>query len=224
MSSAPEEERPLFDVIVTGDYGFAIGAYAKFMVTRDGGKNWGPGDFVIQKSEEQSKESFDDEEPFPFDYHFYSIAQAADGIFYIAAEAGYLFRSVDSGHTWQELPSPYEGSFFGIQPLQDNALLAYGLRGHIFRSEDGGQNWQQIDTGATALLTDAVRLPDGTVVVVGMGGVVLVSSDDGQTFTLQKLDRIGLTAIVKTASGKLVVAGERGGKVLDLSSFMKTKP
>ena len=224
LSAAPEEERPLFDVIVTGSYGFALGAYAKFMVTQDGGKNWAPGDFVLQKSAEKSKESLDDEEPLPFDYHFYSIARAADGIFYIAAEAGYLFRSDDGGHTWQELPSPYAGSFFGIQPLQDDALLAYGLRGHIFHSPDGGQSWQPINTGTTVLLTDAVRLPDGTVVVVGMGGVVLVSSDEGQTFALHKSGRVGLTAVVNTASGKLVAVGERGGKVLDLSSLMKPKP
>ena len=224
LSAAPEEERPLFDVFVGGSYGFAIGAYAKFMVTQDGGKNWEPGDFVVRKSTEKSKESLDDEETLPFDYHFYSIARAADGVFYIAAEAGYLFHSDDGGHTWSELPSPYEGSFFGIQPLPDDALLAYGLRGHIFHSVDGGRNWQPINTGTTALLTDAVRLPDGTVVVVGMGGVVLISSDEGQTFALHKSGRVGLTAVVNTASGKLVAAGERGGKVLDLPSFMKAQP
>ena len=224
LSAAPEEERPLFDVVVTGSYGFAIGAYAKFMVTQDGGRSWEPGELVVEVSEEQVKESLDDEEePLPFDYHFYSIARATDKVFYIAAEAGYLFRSDDGGHTWQELPSPYEGSFFGILPLPDNTLLAYGLRGHIFRSADGGQNWQPIETATTAIITDAVRMPDGTVVVVGMGGVVLVSSDEGQTFALQKFGRVGLTAIVTTASGKIVVAGERGGKVLDLSSFTKTK-
>ena len=223
LSAAPEEERPLFDLVVTGNYGFAIGAYAKFMVTQDGGKSWQAGDFVIKQSPEKPEENLDEEEPLPFDYHFYSITRATDKVFYIAAEAGYLFRSDDGGHTWQELPSPYEGSFFGILPLPDNALLAYGLRGHIFRSADGGQNWQPIETGTTSIITDAIRLPDGTVVVVGMGGVVLVSSDEGQTFTLQKFGRIGLTAIVTTASGKIVVAGERGGKILDLSSFTKTK-
>lgn len=213
LSSAPEEERPLFDVIVSGNYGFAVGAYAKFMTTRDGGKTWEPGEINILRSEEEKKESPGHEEPLPFDFHLNAVAQSADGVFYIAAEAGYLFRSDDGGHTWRELPSPYEGSFFGVLPLDGDSLLAYGLRGHVFRSKDGGQNWKQIPTGTTALLTDAVRMPDNTVIITGMAGVILVSSDQGESFTLEQPDRISLTSVVRTESGTLVIAGERGSRV-----------
>lgn len=225
LSAAPEEERPLFDVIVTGDYGFAVGAYAKFMTTQDGGKNWEAGELVIEKSaealEEALKDSPDDEEPLPFDYHFNAIARSAAGVFYIAAEAGYLFRSDDGGHTWKELPSPYGGSFFGILPLDGEALLAYGLRGNIFRSADKGQSWVQITTGTTALLTDAARLPDGTIVITGMAGVVLFSSDTGKSFTLLQPNRISLTSVVNTVSNTLVVAGERGPQIYNLPESTK---
>lgn len=221
LSTAPEEERPLLDVIVTDEDGFAIGAYAKFMTTRDGGKNWEAGEFIIQDSEEALKGSPDDEEPLPFDYHLNAIARSAAGVFYIAAEAGYLFRSDDGGHTWKELPSPYGGSFFGVLPLDGETLLAYGLRGNIFRSEDGGQSWAQITTGTKALLTDATRLPDGTTVITGMAGVVLVSSDTGRSFTLQQPNRIALTSVVNIATDTLVVAGERGPRIYNLSSSTK---
>lgn len=213
LSSAPEEERPLFDVFVSGNYGFAVGAYAKFMTTRDGGKTWEPGEINILKCEEEKKESTDHEEPLPFDFHLNAIAQSTGGVFYIAAEAGYLFRSVDGGQTWTELPSPYEGSFFGVLPLDGDSLLAYGLRGHVFRSKDGGRNWKQIPTGTTALLTDAVRMPDNTVMITGMAGVILISSDQGESFTLEQPDRISLTSVVRTESGTLVIAGERGSRV-----------
>lgn len=225
LSTAPEEERPLFDVIVTGDYGFAVGAYAKFMTTQDGGKSWEAGELVIEKSEESSEEALkdspDDEESLPFDYHFNAIARSANGVFYIAAEAGYLFRSNDGGHTWKELPSPYGGSFFGILPLDGETLLAYGLRGNIFRSEDGGQSWTHIASGTKSLLTDATRRPDGTTVITGMAGVVLVSSDSGQSFSLQQPNRTGLTSVVNTCADTLVVAGERGPKIYNLSGSTK---
>ena len=224
LNSTPEEERPLFDINVTDQYGFAIGAYAKFMTTMDGGKTWQSGEFVIQKSAESSGSAADDEEALPFDFHLNRIGRSDSGIFYIAAEAGYIFRSDDAGHTWRELPSPYNGSFFGILPLAGDSLLAYGLRGHIFRSEDGGQNWVRIETGTTALLTDAVKLADGAVVITGMAGVILVSTDYGRSFTLQRPDRISLTAVCKIATDTLLFAGERGFKSYKFSDLIKVKP
>jgi len=212
LSAAPEEERPLFDIIVTDNYGFAIGAYAKFMTTTDGGQNWTSEEFVIEK--DANNPGWDDEESLPFDFHLNGIARSTAGILYIAAEAGYLFRSDNNGETWQELPSPYGGSFFGILPLEGETLLAYGLRGHIFRSTNGGHCWEPIETETTALLTDATQLPDGTIVVTGMAGVILSSSDSGVNFTLQQPDRTSLTSIATTKAGTLVVAGERGFKIL----------
>ncbi|MCD6292990.1 MAG: hypothetical protein J7M09_05995 [Deltaproteobacteria bacterium] len=224
LSSAPEEERPLFDVIVTSDgSGFAIGAYAKFMTTNDGGKTWSEGEFIIEKNSNHSSHNIDqddEEEPLPFDYHLNNISRSADGTFYIAAESGYLFRSDNNGKSWKELTSPYGGSFFGILQLtQNNNLLAYGLRGHIFRSEDEGQSWQQLETGTTALLTDAAQLPDGTVIITGMAGVLLVSSDQGRKFTLLQPNRISLTSVINTPENKLLVAGERGFKIVNKALF-----
>jgi len=220
LHTAPEEEQPLFDVVVNGDYGFAIGAYAKFMVTTDGGKSWENGEFTILQDESATK-NLDDEEPLPFDYHLYRISLSNDGTFYIAAEAGFIFRSDDGGHLWKELPSIYEGSYFGILVLDNQSLLAYGLRGHIFRSDDGGQNWEQLQTGTTALLTDAIKLNNDTIVVTGMAGAILTSRDNGKSFTLCQPNRVPWTSAVETASGSLVIAGERGAKIFDVTTLIK---
>ncbi len=233
LNSTPEEERPLFDIYVSDSYGFAIGAYAKFMTTTDGGKTWQPGEFVIRKRAESAEpaahaEEAEDvenaeaaEEDLPFDFHLNRIGRSADGIFYIAAEAGYIFRSDDGGHTWQGLPSPYNGSFFGILPLGGDSLLVYGLRGHAFRSEDSGQTWARIETGTTALLTDAVKLAGGGVVITGMAGVILVSTDSGRSFTLRRPDRISLTAVCEIADDTLLFAGERGFKSYKFTELIK---
>lgn len=215
MHAAPEEEQPLFDIIVNGDCGFAVGAYAKFMTTIDGGKTWQSGEFIIQE-DEAANDKLDDEDPLPFDYHLNSIALSDDGSYYIAAEAGFIFRSDDGGRTWKELPSIYEGSYFGILVLNNGTLLAHCLRGHIFRSEDHGLSWQSIDTGTTALLTDAIQLKTGTIFVAGMAGAMLTSIDDGQSFSLTQPNRVSLTSVLETETGSLIIAGERGVNIYEL--------
>lgn len=191
---APEEESPLFDVWFSSPLeGVTVGAYGSFSVTADGGASW--------DSEQISED----------DSHLHRLVRAGDGLLYLAAEAGMLYRSDDGGRSWKELPSPYEGSFFGVLPLADKVVLAFGLRGHLYRSEDAGETWVELDCGTTAMLTDGVVMADGTVLVVGLGGAVLVSDDGGRSFTFRTpADRRGIAAVVEGAPGVLVMVGEFG--------------
>jgi len=62
-----------------------------------------------------------------------------------------------------------------------------------------------------ALLTNGISLSDGTVVIVGLGGAVLVSTDGGQSFDFhQQAGRRGISSIVETADGSLLLVGEFG--------------
>ena len=200
---APEEETPLFDVwFADADEGCAIGAYGSYYVTDDGGDSW----------------SFEPISESGFDPHLHRLAESADGgRFYIAAEAGILYRSDDGRATWQELPSPYEGSYFGVLPLEGDAVLLYGLRGHLFRSEDAGESWTEVDTGTSAMLTDGIVLFDGTIVVVGLGGTVLISEDGGRSFAgPTPEDRRGIAAVAEGAPGTIVMVGEFGVRTASL--------
>ena len=196
--SAPEEERPLFDVrFADATHGFAIGAYGAFLVTENGGVTW-------------DERAIGDQ-----DVHLHHVSRAPSGTLYIAAESGMLFRSDDGGRSWRELPSPYEGSFFATVPLGGDSLLALGLRGHLFRSDDGGTEWAAIDSGTEATLTDGVALAGGRAGVTGLAGVLLVSDDGGRTFALrQQPARQGIVAAVPAADGSLVLAGEFGVRAL----------
>lgn len=196
---APEEERPLLDVwFESAERGLAIGAYGYFLTTIDGGASWSSG----QVSED--------------DFHLNHIADAGNGRLFIAAEAGIIYRSDDTGRSWEELPSPYEGSLFASLPLDAETVLVCGLRGHLFRSEDGGESWTEIDTGTESLLTDAVSLGDEVVVVGGLAGSVLVSTDGGRSFTLrQQADRLGISAMTAISRHRLLAAGEGGVRFID---------
>lgn len=201
--SAPEDEAPFFDIwFADADNGIAIGAYGSHHRTTDGGMTW-------------AFEPIGDT-----DWHLHEVARAENGTMYLAAEAGFAYRSDDDGATWIELPSIYEGSYFGVLPLEGDTVLMYGLRGHLFRSEDAGENWQEIPTNTVALLTNGVRLTDGTIVVVGLGGTVLVSTDGGQSFGYhQQAGRRAITAVVEIADGSLLLVGEFGVRTATIAEL-----
>jgi photosystem II stability/assembly factor-like uncharacterized protein len=202
--SDPDANSPLFDVAcLDGTRAFAVGAYGLFLESRDGGETW-------------ERRTLSDD-----DAHLHHLARSESGRLYIAAERGVVLGSDDGGATWSPLPSPYEGSLFGTLPLGDAGVLLFGLRGHAFRSEDGGARWLPIGTGIDAMLTGACRLADGRIVMVGLAGVVLVSSDDGRSFVLaEQRDRLGISSVVPTPDGEIVVAGEFGVRKLPVKAVV----
>lgn len=204
---APEDENPFMDVwFKDAETGFAVGAYGSFFETFDGGETW------------TSRYISED------DFHLNQIADGGGDRLYIAAEAGFFYRSDDGGASWRELPSPYEGSFFGVLPLDDDAVLAFGLRGHLFRSDDGGETWTEIETNTVAMLTNSLRLADGTIIITGLGGVVLVSHDGGLSFNLhQHQNRRGITAVAPASSETLVFVGEFGVRTVLLNDLNSRK-
>jgi photosystem II stability/assembly factor-like uncharacterized protein len=193
---APEEEKPLLDIIsLDGRKGLAIGAYSYFLSTDDG-KIWTPR--LFSEDSEQ-------------DAHLNRITRAESGKLYIAAEGGRIYRSDDNGGTWQLLSSPYEGSFLGVLPLKGEALLVFGLRGNLFRSEDAGETWRKIESGTQALLNGGMRLADGRLILVGLAGAFLVSRDEGLHFRMiQQTDRKGISAVIPAGDKHLVLIGEGG--------------
>ena len=200
---APEDEAPFFDVWFSdADNGVVIGAYGSYYETTDGGTTW------------SSRWISED------DWHLHKIARAENGRLYVAAEAGSIYRSDDNGENWVTLPTLYQGSYFGILPLEGDSVLLFGLRGHLFRSDDAGESWEELETGTVAMLTDGQHLEDGTVIVTGLGGTVLTSSDGGRTFTLhQQANRRGISAVVETGDGSLLLVGEFGVKTAALSEL-----
>ncbi len=201
--SAPEDEAPFFDVwFADAENGVAIGAYGSHHRTADGGLTW-------------------DFEPIgDTDWHLHEMARADNGKLYMAAEAGFAYRSDDGGETWLELPTPYQGSFFGVLPLEGDTILLYGLRGHLFRSEDAGETWAEITTNTVAMLTSGIRMSDGTTIITGLGGTVLVSTDGGLSFSYhQQRGRRGISTLVETADGSLLLVGEFGVRVATLAEL-----
>lgn len=210
---APEKQQPLLDVwFRDAHHGLAVGAYGTIYRTDDGGLNWVQQVFAPQEiPQKKPSAGVQDEGNSPADRHLNKIVRAGDGTLYLAAEAGYLFRSRDDGQTWMTLPSPYEGSFFGLLPLEGGTVIAFGLRGHLFRSADAGNTWIEAATGTAAMLTDALQLAGGEIVVSGLAGTVLLSKDGGEDFSLrQQPERKGIQALLALDAHRVLTVGEGG--------------
>ncbi|MBS0364544.1 MAG: hypothetical protein JSR67_01825 [Proteobacteria bacterium] len=188
----------------------AVGAYATWLSSVDGGRTWVPGKFAPLPLKPDAQQRLD--------YHLNRIAAASTTRLYLACEAGHLYRSDDAGQSWRELPSPYEGSFFGVLPLDGDAVLVFGLRGNLFRSEDGGLKWQRIPTGTQETLDGATRAAEGAITIVGMSGTLLRSTDGGRHFQLSMQPQLGDLAAVINVEGVPVVAGVHGVQRLDAAA------
>lgn len=206
---APDEQAPLLDVVMPGgDRVVAVGAYGMIAESGDAGETWAQ---RILEPEDLEPAASADEEEFYYDYHLNDVAIAGDGRWYIAAEAGNVYRSDDAGGSWTRLPSPYEGSFFGVLPLGGGRVLLFGLRGSLFHSVDAGASWQAIDTGTDATLTAGVRLPGGRALIAGHAGIVLSGIAPGADPARGRLtNRPAVADAYRLDNGDLLTVGEAG--------------
>jgi len=196
---APEEEVPLLSVwFENAEHGLVVGAFGMLLETTDGGETWRRRPLTSNPEE---------------DYHLNAIFRGPGDTLFIGAESGWIYRSLDSGDSWERLHPPYEGSFWGGLAVGGEAFLVFGMRGHVFRSEDLGESWQELDSGTDQSLQSAIVRADGTVVLVGLGGAVLTSSDGGRTFSAAiEPDRRGIAAAAEGLNGRLLLFGETGVK------------
>ncbi len=219
---------PLLDVFFVDELqGYAIGAYSLMLVTSDGGQTWvqqnvlGKSDdeILTQQSEDNSTVNeenwtFDqddlalDEESDP---HLNGIARTGDGSFFMVAERGAAFRSIDGAQTWERIQLPYEGSMFGVLGFEGRHVLCYGLRGNVYESFDLGTNWNKVETGSKLSLMGGDSFDDGGVVLVGANGIVLSRSSSSEAFrtSVHPANNV-LSSVVSLSSAEFAVAGETG--------------
>lgn len=197
-----EAESPLLDIFfLDATHGYAIGAYGQFLESFDAGSSW-EGRWIGED-----------------DLHLNQMIAVGNQLF-IAAEAGFAYRSDDDGQNWTLLDPDYHGSFFGIFPTEENSLLLFGLRGHLFRSDNAGESWIPIETGTEASLTSGLQLEDGTLVITGLAGALLVSQDNGHSFILQQdPKRKGFSKLLQAVDGGIIAIGNFGVTKFSLNNI-----
>lgn len=209
---APQEQAPFLDVVAAGNEKVvAVGAYGLYAESSDAGESWDVRTLEPEQAGGAAGGEQSGGEELSYDLHLNDIAIAGDGRWYIAAEAGAVYRSGDQGETWLRLASPYEGSFFGVLPMEKERVLVFGLQGRLFESYDAGASWTAIDTGTDAALSSALPLPNGGALVVGYAGVVLSGIDGSGSPTLAELtNRPAVSDAYRFDNGDLLTVGEGG--------------
>lgn len=192
LRDEPGRERVLLSVwFENALHGFAVGQFGLMLETDDGGKAWRERR-LVDAAEQAEK-------------HLMQIFAGTNGLVFVAAESGSIFRSEDAGRTWKAIQTDNKGSFWTGKALADGSLLIAGMRGHIYRSDDRGISWKEIASGTQQSLTEIVQRSNGDVMMVGNSGVVLGSKDSGRSFSIAvRPDRANLTAAVAAATGDVL--------------------
>lgn len=230
----PLDGVPVMDILmVDGNQGFAIGAYAMFLETTDGGVSWSPRGIInydepepeaepapaaeqaVSEVEDWTFDASDLELEAEADPHFYAMAQSDDGRLAIVGERGAFFRSSDGGQTWERKRLPYEGSMFGLLSFGGGHLLAHGLRGNVLESRNFGDTWTNVDTGVETSLMGGHALPGGGAILVGANGVVLQRPDADSPFTEIRFETASgetpnLTGVLPAGDAGFIVVGDKG--------------
>lgn len=144
------------------------------------------------------------------------------GLVYLATDGSGLYRSADSGDTWERIDDQNDPAMRYVYSIgiatHPQSLLIVQARGPAFRSFDGGDSWEpvvpQYGSPQDALLfvdNDSTRLYAGTR--VGL----FFSADGGQTWTpaAGALGRLHVTALDTTISGSgtILYAATTGGDI-----------
>lgn len=189
----PERLQAVMDIyFVDENNGVAMGAYGLYLTTDDGGDTWVDGSVDVEN-----------------EYHLNEMIRFVDGKRMIAGEAGYSYRSLDDGQTWEALNLPYLGSMWGAQVIADGCVLFFGLRGHVLESCDFGDNWTDVDAGTLTSLSGAV-FADGVTVIAGNSGVVLVRNESGEFENHVHSSGVDFASVISLGSGRFALVGEDG--------------
>ena len=231
----PLDGVPVMDVLmVDGMTGFAVGAYAMFLETTDGGVSWSPRGIINydepEPEAEPAPEAAAEQAPAADDWtfdasdleleaesdpHLYAMARTDEGHLVIAGERGAFFRSTDGGQSWERDRLPYEGSMFGILSFGGQHLLVHGLRGNVLESHDLGRSWTTVETGVNTSLMGGHALADGGAILVGANGVVLTRPDGDSPFTETRFEMANgetpnLTGVLPAGDAGFIVVGDKG--------------
>jgi photosystem II stability/assembly factor-like uncharacterized protein len=149
-----------------------------------------------------------------------SLAAGSSGGTVLLACGMRLFRTRDSGASWETLAAPFSQPT-RLTPAPGGAVLAYGTT-RIFRSVSDGGSWTEIGSAPSACAGINVLRADlsvsgmlfaGTGVLGGGGfqcGGVFRSSDSGATWTATGLSGVFITDIAVAPGNSMQVFASAG--------------
>jgi len=227
----------LFDVVIQGTRGLAIGDLGEVLVSDDGGRTWRrtnsePGDLaflgavltgeqglivgqagtILRRTSEgwRSVDSGTDQRLFAVDINRRGLAVAVGGF-------GALLRSDDGGESWTPvtldwhriLDDVIEPHLYDVHVDDRGTVTVVGEFGLVIRSDDGARSWQVVRKGTSSIFALSMT-DDGEGLAVGQDGLVLQSADGGVTWTRVPVPvKANFLDILATGDGTVFISGIR---------------
>jgi photosystem II stability/assembly factor-like uncharacterized protein len=164
------------------------------LISNDSGRNW-----------RQVAGSLDTDKPLGL--HFPTADRG-----YLCAANARVFRSSDSGASWQRLVPPVATDYNDVHFTTRNMGWLVGGRGTALRTEDAGRTWYPTNTGVGAALRSVYFFDAMHGLIVGDSGIILKTSNGGISWNKRwSGTQADLTAVRWTSSVSAVATCSDGG-------------
>ena len=165
---------PLLDVwFADENNGFAIGAYALMLRTRDGGATWTAQSISGARPQAGTDDAAGADDALVADEPMVDEADAEGD-----EQQNWTFSEEDL-----ELEDEADPHLNGIARTGDGSLMIVGERGAAFRSTDGGDSWQRIALPYEGSMFGVVGYDARHVLAFGLRGHAFESHDLGDNWT-----------------------------------------
>jgi photosystem II stability/assembly factor-like uncharacterized protein len=191
------ETQPFMDVFFVDERrGYVAGTFNRIFMTEDGGQSWKPLMHLTENPGElhfYSVAGFEDQlylageqgkvwrhdlassrfvvADTSYAGTLFGVLPSAANLLFAYGMRGSLFRSTDSGATWEKIESPIHGGITTILALAEGRFLIADQSGGIALSVDGGRQFKALNVAKPMAYAGASVLSDNAVVMVGALGV-----------------------------------------------------
>ena len=145
----------------------------------------------------------------------------------ICGPNGEVFRTIDSGSSWQEMDVPTNSYLYNFYFIDSEVGFIAAHSGEILKTTDGGTSWTVIDTGIIYRIFD-IEFPSTTVGYASSRyGVVLKTTDAGETWTEIQTpydsSLLGISApsedvVYACGFGQTIVGSSDGGETFEIQN------
>lgn len=101
------------------------------------------------------------------------VVTASGGRYWVVGEAGTVYRSVDSGGSWEDVSIDTSEDLYAVDFADDGFGLAVGSHGAAFLTFDGGDTWDDVSIGLDRTLADVRVQSPNLATVIGEAGLYL---------------------------------------------------